>query len=122
MVDDELLTIGQVAARTGLNASTLRMWETRYGAPVPRRLPGGHRRYTAHDVEIVHEALRRKGDPAAAIVGDADAVRKLIDLGFAADLEALGIEDAQEVLRRLRRGDRACARARRRGCDRQPII
>jgi DICT domain-containing protein len=59
MADDEL-TIGQLAARTSVGVSTLRMWETRYGAPVPRRLPGGHRRYSAADVELVRDALRRR--------------------------------------------------------------
>lgn len=52
------LTIGDVAQRTGLSVATLRMWETRHGVPVPRRLPGGHRRYSARDVELVLGALR----------------------------------------------------------------
>ena len=59
MADDDL-TIGQLAAQTGVGASTLRMWETRYGVPVPRRLAGGHRRYSARDAELVHDALRRR--------------------------------------------------------------
>jgi DICT domain-containing protein len=54
------LTIGDVAARTGVSVATLRMWETRYGIPVPHRLPGGHRRYTERDVEIVLAALRAR--------------------------------------------------------------
>ena len=39
------LTIREMAARTGVPQGTLRMWETRYGFPVPERLPSGHRRY-----------------------------------------------------------------------------
>ncbi len=44
-VPDEL-TIREVARQTGVPEGTLRMWETRYGFPVPERLPSGHRRYS----------------------------------------------------------------------------
>src|SRR5579875_3784289 len=52
------LSTAQLAARTGLPAGTLRMWESRHGFPVPARLPGGHRRYSERDVEAVQEVLR----------------------------------------------------------------
>jgi len=52
------LSTAQLAARTGLPAGTLRMWESRHGFPTPARLPGGHRRYSEHDVEAVLEVLR----------------------------------------------------------------
>lgn len=54
------LTIGEVAARTGLSAPTIRMWESRHGTPAPRRLPGGHRRYSERDVELIASALRAR--------------------------------------------------------------
>lgn len=52
--------IGELAERTGVPQATLRTWESRYGVPRPRRLPGGHRRYTDRDVEIVLDVLRRR--------------------------------------------------------------
>ncbi len=52
------LSTAQLAARTGLPAGTLRMWESRHGFPAPARLPGGHRRYSEQDVEAVLEVLR----------------------------------------------------------------
>jgi MerR family transcriptional regulator, light-induced transcriptional regulator len=55
---DAVLTIGTLARRTGVSVSTLRAWERRYGFPVPRRLAGGHRRYTERDVEAILWALR----------------------------------------------------------------
>ncbi|TAJ05077.1 MAG: MerR family transcriptional regulator [Planctomycetota bacterium] len=46
----EYLSIGDVAAATGFTPDTLRVWERRYGGPVPVRLPSGHRRYTREQV------------------------------------------------------------------------
>jgi MerR family transcriptional regulator, light-induced transcriptional regulator len=57
-VTNSHLTTAQLAERTGLTAGVLRMWENRHGFPVPARLPSGHRRYSAHDVELVLEVLR----------------------------------------------------------------
>ncbi|MEA2475265.1 MAG: MerR family transcriptional regulator, light-induced transcriptional regulator [Thermoleophilaceae bacterium] len=56
MADD--LTIREVAARTGVNAATLRMWEQRFGFPDPARLESGHRRYSDEDVEQVRRVAR----------------------------------------------------------------
>jgi DICT domain-containing protein len=55
---DPELSTAQLAARTGLPAGTLRMWESRHGFPAPARLPGGHRRYSERDVDAVLEVLR----------------------------------------------------------------
>ncbi|HEY1135258.1 MAG TPA: DICT sensory domain-containing protein [Nocardioides sp.] len=57
------LSIGDLAEATGVSVPTLRMWEQRHGFPVARRLPSGHRRYDATDVEQVRQVLvhRRAG-------------------------------------------------------------
>ena len=39
-----------MAEATGISVDTIRVWERRYGRPVPVRLPSGHRRYTDEDV------------------------------------------------------------------------
>lgn len=52
------LTIREVARQTGVPEGTLRMWESRYGFPVPERLPSGHRRYSADDVQRVRQVSR----------------------------------------------------------------
>ena len=54
------LTIGDLAARTGVAPATLRVWETRHGFPRPRRLDSGHRRYSEHDVDLVRQVVRRR--------------------------------------------------------------
>src|SRR4051794_18253459 len=51
-----LLTIGDVADRTGIAAGTIRMWEQRYGVPTPTRTGGGYRAYTEGDVELLRRA------------------------------------------------------------------
>jgi len=42
-----MLSIGQLAERTGVSVETLRAWERRYGVLRPVRSRGGHRRYSA---------------------------------------------------------------------------
>ena len=61
------LAIRDVAERTGLAAGTIRMWEQRYGAPVPGRSDSGYRLYSQDDVEMLRRAVafRRRGGRAA---------------------------------------------------------
>jgi MerR family transcriptional regulator, light-induced transcriptional regulator len=55
-----MLTIGELASRTGVQAGTLRMWESRHGFPSAERLPSGHRRYPEAEVERVLEVVRHR--------------------------------------------------------------
>jgi methanogenic corrinoid protein MtbC1 len=77
---DELVPIRAVSAATGLATGTLRMWERRYGRPVPVRLESGHRRYTQDHVRWlrkVAEALARGSRPGDVVPlpeGDLDAL------------------------------------------------
>jgi DICT domain-containing protein/predicted DNA-binding transcriptional regulator AlpA len=60
-----LLTISDLAERTGVAPATLRSWESRYGFPRPVRLAGGHRRYAEQDVSAVLEVLRHRASGLA---------------------------------------------------------
>jgi len=51
------LAIRDVAARTGLAAGTIRMWEQRYGFPAPERAASGYRVYRQDDVELLRRAV-----------------------------------------------------------------
>ncbi len=51
------LAIKDVAERTGIAAGTIRMWEQRYGFPVPERTPSGYRRYSEQDAETLRRVL-----------------------------------------------------------------
>ncbi len=44
-------SIGEIAERTGITTDTLRLWERRYGRPVPVRLASGHRRFTQEQLD-----------------------------------------------------------------------
>ena len=64
------LTIGAVAMATGLSPDTLRVWQKRYGFPVPRRKPSGHRLYSPADVRRlrrISEALARGHRPGQVV-------------------------------------------------------
>ena len=50
------LTIGDLAARTGLAVSAIRFYET-HGIVHPLRNAGGHRRYGAHDLRRLSFAM-----------------------------------------------------------------
>src|SRR3954454_12903931 len=67
------LAIKDVAERTGIAAGTIRMWEQRYGFPVPDRTPSGYRRYSQDDVETLRKvlALRHRGLSVPAAISRA---------------------------------------------------
>lgn len=60
----ELMSIGKLSQESGIHASTLRMWESRYQIITPVRTEGGARRYTRED------CLRLKW------------IKALVDLGY----------------------------------------
>lgn len=54
------LTIGELSRRTGVSASNLRMWESRFGFPEAMRLPSGHRRYPEEAVLAIRRVKHRR--------------------------------------------------------------
>ncbi len=68
--ESALLSIGALAAATGIPAETIRTWERRYGFPVAERKPSGHRVYpleTVPRLRRISEALAR-GHRAAEVL------------------------------------------------------
>ncbi|MCE5257812.1 MAG: MerR family transcriptional regulator [Chloroflexi bacterium] len=51
--DSPLYNLSAVLKETGIKADTLRAWERRYGLPQPRRTAGGHRLYSARDLQTI---------------------------------------------------------------------
>ena len=68
-----LLSISEVAARTGIPETLLRTWESRYGVPQPDRSGNGRRRYRASDCDLLLEVQRWRatGLPAAIAIAQA---------------------------------------------------
>jgi methanogenic corrinoid protein MtbC1 len=69
--DGAWLSIGALGKATGIPVETLRTWENRYGFPLPRRKPSGHRVYPLNAVprlRRIAEALAR-GHRAGQVVG-----------------------------------------------------
>lgn len=69
-VSEPRLSIGAVARATGFSPDTLRVWQKRYGFPVPRRKPSGHRLYSVADVRRlrrISEALARGHRPGQIV-------------------------------------------------------
>ena len=66
---DRGLSISAVSDLLGVPAPTIRSWERRYALPTASRSAGGHRRYSAEDLEL----LRRMRDEVARGRSAADA-------------------------------------------------
>src|ERR1700712_2618207 len=84
-LDTPDLSIGDVAQRTSIAPTTLRMWETRYGFPPPARSGGRHRRYTEDDCRLLLEVRRARESGvsmASAIEQGRAAVRHAEDSIF----------------------------------------
>ena len=79
------LAIKDVAARTGIAAGTIRMWEQRYGFPEPERTTAGYRLYDESDVEALRRllAFRERGLSVPA------AVERVRGSGLATDRPSL---------------------------------
>jgi DNA-binding transcriptional MerR regulator/methylmalonyl-CoA mutase cobalamin-binding subunit len=117
-------SIRVVARRTGLGPATLRVWERRYGFPVPERRPGGSRVYSEGDVarlQLVARALAAGFRPGEVVPLPPAEIEKLVDaasqdakparatehtvpsaIGVADILGALLADDADGVRARLR--------------------
>lgn len=90
--DEPAFNIKAVVVRTGIPAATLRAWERRYGALLPRRSQGNYRLYSDRDIAVLRwlkmqidsglsisravavlEQLREREDAAQVIAGGSAA-------------------------------------------------
>ncbi|RYB94725.1 MerR family transcriptional regulator [Nocardioides oleivorans] len=79
-----LLSIGELAALSGVGATTLRSWEQRFGFPTPVRTSGGQRRYHAADLDRVRRVV--------------EARERGLRLGAAVELAELAGQEGQQSL------------------------
>ncbi len=101
--------IAAVSKLTGVSCHALRVWERRYGFPVPHRSASGHRRYGHDQVLILRRVseLSQQGRPISELIAEARAGR----LEPAESLEATPTEAPtlqnrlDEIIDRLLHGD-----------------
>lgn len=80
--DTGLLPISAVERETGLPKDTLRVWERRYGFPLPSRDEAGERLYTQEDVNrlrIVRRLVDQGWRPGKLLSASEDELRNIID-------------------------------------------
>jgi MerR family transcriptional regulator/heat shock protein HspR len=73
--DTPVFVISVAAALAGLHAQTLRSYD-RMGLVSPGRSAGGGRRYSARDIELLHEVQRLSQDQGVNLAG----IKRIIDL------------------------------------------
>jgi MerR family transcriptional regulator, light-induced transcriptional regulator len=76
-----LLSIGDICSETGLSSDVIRVWERRYGFPVPVRLPSGHRRYRQEDLNrlrLIAEAVAEGHRPSKVVNAEETDLKRLL--------------------------------------------
>ena len=74
-------SIAAVSKLTGVSCHALRVWERRYGFPVPYRSPSSHRRYSRAQVQLLRRVaeLANEGHAISDLIADARDGRLGID-------------------------------------------
>ncbi len=75
-----LFNLSMVLQETGIKADTLRAWERRYQLPTPSRTEGGHRLFSAYDIETIKWLMSRQ-EEGLRISQAVDYWRELIAAG-----------------------------------------
>src|SRR5512135_714327 len=106
-------TIAAVSKLTGISCHALRVWERRYGFPVPHRSASGHRRYSRDQVRLLRRIsdLSREGHAISDLIADTCSGRLVVESAPAPDVEPVEAQ-VVELVDRLIAGDleggRAC--------------
>jgi MerR family transcriptional regulator/heat shock protein HspR len=95
MSDAKVLLISVAARLAGMHPQTLRQYD-RMGLVQPERSPGGGRRYSVRDVELLREVQRLSQEEGVNLAG----IKRIIGLEqFVADLQQRLIEVEAELER-----------------------
>lgn len=75
--NEPVYPIAAVSKLTGVSCHALRIWERRYGFPIPHRSPSGHRRYDTEQVNTLLRLLRlsESGRTMGELIGEMLASR-----------------------------------------------
>lgn len=95
--DEQATFVISVAARlAGMHAQTLRSWD-REGLVSPERTPGGGRRYTSRDIELLREVQRLSQDDGVNRAG----IRRIIELESQVDALRARVSELQDERQQL---------------------
>ncbi|WP_207061042.1 MerR family transcriptional regulator [Motiliproteus sp. SC1-56] len=100
-------TIDEVARDTGIGKDTLRVWERRYGFPIPHRNARGERRYPPEQVSrlrTLSRLLNRGWRPGAVVPLSAEELNALVEQG-ASGREAARPSAVNGLIENAQRGD-----------------
>ncbi|MBT8467889.1 MAG: MerR family transcriptional regulator [Deltaproteobacteria bacterium] len=103
MADEAKYRVGMVSKMTGLSTHTLRMWEKRYVAVLPKRTEAGGRLYTDADVErlrLLHE-LVETGHSIGGIAKLSDADLRHMAASFPVSPRQPAVQHLPELRSRL---------------------
>jgi len=103
VADEAKYRVGMVAKMTGLSTHTLRMWEKRYVAVLPKRTEAGGRLYTDADVarlRLLHE-LVESGHSIGGIAKLSDADLRHMATSFSAPPSQPAVQHLPEVRSRV---------------------
>ena len=98
-------SIAAVSKLTGVSCHALRVWERRYGFPVPERSASGHRRYDHDQVGVLHylAKLAKTGRSIGELIGDYQAGK--LDLRAAAGVKVDEKSPSGQLVDRLLAGE-----------------
>ncbi len=104
-------SIAAVSKLTGVSCHALRVWERRYGFPIPERSASGHRRYGHDQVAVLRylAKLARAGRSIGELIGDYQAGK--LDLRIATGAKVEEKSPSGQVIDRLFAGETASAEA-----------
>jgi methanogenic corrinoid protein MtbC1 len=110
-VEPDCLSIGDICSETGLSADVIRVWERRYGFPLPVRLPSGHRRYRREDLlrlRLMAEAVAHGHRPSLVARATEEMLKRMLVRGDnpSADVlfEAVASMDTDRMRQLFREG------------------
>ncbi|MFO0910690.1 MAG: MerR family transcriptional regulator [Isosphaeraceae bacterium] len=100
-------SIAAVSKLTGVSCHALRVWERRYGFPIPLRSPSGHRRYSHEQVVLLRHisALSQQGRAISELIGEVNAGRLTVEAASELPEANTSEPSLSEFLDRLQAGD-----------------